>query len=68
MFPILFTMASIETFIVSNSIINLVSAANLFFIKDSVMAKPEGVYCVNWLKTEKGDWKITSAVIHSFKK
>ena len=37
-------------------------------IKDSVMAKPEGVYCVNWLKTEKGDWKITSAVIHSFKK
>lgn len=37
-------------------------------IKDSVVAKPEGVYSVNWLKTEKGDWKITSAVIHSFKK
>ena len=37
-------------------------------IKDSVVAKPEGIYSVNWLKTEKGDWKITSAVIHSFKK
>ena len=37
-------------------------------IKDSVVAKPEGLYSVNWLKTEKGDWKITSAVIYSFKK
>ena len=37
-------------------------------MKDSVVAKPEGVYTVNWLKTEKGDWKITSAIIHSFKK
>ena len=37
-------------------------------IKDSVVAKPEGIYSVNWLKTEKGGWKITSAVIHSFKK
>lgn len=37
-------------------------------VKDSVVAKPEGVYSVNWIKTETGDWKITSAVIHSFKK
>ena len=37
-------------------------------MKDSVVAKPEGIYSVNWLKTEKGDWKITSAVIYSFKK
>ena len=37
-------------------------------MKDTVVAKGEGVYCVNWLKTDKGGWKITSAVIHSFKK
>ena len=37
-------------------------------IKDSVIARPEGVFTVNWLKTEKGDWKISSAIIHSFKK
>ncbi len=37
-------------------------------IKDSIVAKPEGIYSVNWLKTDKENWKITSAVIHSFKK
>ncbi len=36
-------------------------------IKDSVVAKPEGIYSVNWIKTGKGNWKITSAVIHSVK-
>lgn len=37
-------------------------------IKDSVIAKPEGIYSVNWIKTAQGDWKITSAIIYSFKK
>ena len=36
-------------------------------IKDSVIAKPEGIFSVNWLKTETGIWKITSAIIYSFK-
>ena len=37
-------------------------------VKDSVVSKPEGIYSVNWLKNETGEWKITSAVIYSFKK
>ena len=37
-------------------------------VKDSIIAKPEGIYSVDWLKNEIGEWKITSAVIHSFKK
>ena len=37
-------------------------------VKDSVVARPEGVFSVSWVKTEKGDWKITSAIIYSFKK
>ena len=37
-------------------------------VKDSVVAKGEGIFCVNWLKSDLGNWKITSAVIHSFKK
>ena len=35
-------------------------------IKDSVVAKPKGVYSVNWTKTGNGDWNITAAHIHSF--
>ncbi len=35
-------------------------------VKDSVVAKGKGVFTVNWIKTEKGDWKITTANIHSF--
>jgi len=35
-------------------------------VKDSIIAKPKGVFTVNWVKTDKGDWKITSAIIHSF--
>ena len=34
-------------------------------VNDSVVAKPSGVYTVNWIKTDKGDWKITTADIHS---
>lgn len=34
-------------------------------VNDSVVAKPTGVYTVNWIKTDKGDWKITTADIHS---
>jgi ketosteroid isomerase-like protein len=36
-------------------------------VNDSVVAKPKGVFTLNWAKTEKGDWKITTATIHSFK-
>jgi len=35
-------------------------------VKDSVVAKGKGVFTVNWIKTGKGDWKITTADIHSF--
>lgn len=34
-------------------------------VHDSVVAKPTGVYTVNWIKTDQGDWKITTADIHS---
>ena len=34
-------------------------------VNDSVVAKPSGVYTINWIKTDKGDWKITTADIHS---
>ncbi|MBC7534176.1 MAG: hypothetical protein H7258_00605 [Ferruginibacter sp.] len=34
-------------------------------VNDSVVAKPRGIYTVNWIKTDKGAWKITTAVIHS---
>lgn len=34
-------------------------------VNDSVVAKPSGVYTVNWIKTDNGDWKITTADIHS---
>ena len=35
-------------------------------VKDSVIAKPKGVFTVNWIKRNKGDWKITTADIHAF--
>lgn len=35
-------------------------------VNDSIVAHPTGVYTVNWTKTEKGDWKIITAHIHSF--
>lgn len=35
-------------------------------IHDSVPEYPAGVFAVNWIKTAKGEWKITSAVIHTF--
>ena len=35
-------------------------------VKDSVIASPKGVFTVNWSKTDKGDWKISTANIHSF--
>lgn len=34
-------------------------------VKDSVIAKGSGVFTVNWIKTDKGVWKITTANIHS---
>ena len=33
-------------------------------VKDSIVAKPRGVYTVNWMKTDKGEWKITTVNIH----
>ena len=33
-------------------------------VKDSIVAKPKGVYTVNWMKTDNGEWKITTANIH----
>jgi len=35
-------------------------------VKDSVVAKPTGVFTITWIKGNKADWKITTAVIHSF--
>lgn len=35
-------------------------------VKDSVVAKPAGAFTINWIKGDKGDWKITTAAIHSF--
>jgi ketosteroid isomerase-like protein len=37
-------------------------------MNDSVVAKPTGAFTINWLKSENGEWKITTAVIHSFTK
>ncbi len=33
-------------------------------VKDSIMARPRGVYTINWMKTAQGEWKITTADIH----
>ncbi len=35
-------------------------------VNDSVVAKPAGVFTVNWVMEESGDWKITTADIHGF--
>ncbi len=35
-------------------------------VNNSVVARPQGVFSVNWIKTENGAWKITTAVIYSF--
>jgi len=35
-------------------------------VKNSVIAKPKGVFTVNWVKTDNGEWKITTAIIYSF--
>ena len=34
-------------------------------VNDSAMAKAKGVFTLNWIKTEKGEWKITTSDIHS---
>jgi hypothetical protein len=36
-----------------------------YALNDSEMAKAKGVFTVNWIKTTKGEWKITIADIHS---
>lgn len=35
-------------------------------VNDSVVARPKGVFTVNWIKNENGEWKITVADIHGF--
>jgi ketosteroid isomerase-like protein len=35
-------------------------------INEEVVAKPKGVFTVNWRKTGTGAWKITTATIYSF--
>jgi len=35
-------------------------------VNDSVVAKPKGVFTLNWSKTAAGDWKVSTAHIHSF--
>ncbi len=35
-------------------------------INKEVVAKPKGVFTVNWRKTGTGDWKIATAVIYSY--
>jgi hypothetical protein len=35
-------------------------------VNNSVVAKPKGVFSVNWIKTESREWKIATAVIYSF--
>ena len=34
--------------------------------KDAVVARGHGIFTVNWMKTDKGDWKITTALINEF--
>jgi ketosteroid isomerase-like protein len=34
-------------------------------VKDSVNARPTGAITVNWMKTDKGDWKINTAHFHN---
>lgn len=35
-------------------------------VNKAVVAKPKGVFTVNWIKTAIGEWKITTATIYSF--
>lgn len=35
-------------------------------ILEEVVARPKGVFTVNWIKTDSGEWKITTATIYSF--
>lgn len=35
-------------------------------VEGNVVAKPEGVFTFNWIKTDKAEWKITTAVLYSF--
>jgi len=35
-------------------------------IKDSVVARPKGVFTINWKKEDAGDWKVSTANIHGF--
>ncbi len=35
-------------------------------IHDTIVAHPNGVFTVNWLKNDWGEWKITNASIHHF--
>jgi ketosteroid isomerase-like protein len=35
-------------------------------VKDVVVARGHGIFTVNWMKTDKGDWKITTANINEF--
>ncbi|MFH1121234.1 MAG: DUF4440 domain-containing protein [Bacteroidota bacterium] len=35
-------------------------------INEEVVAKPKGVFTVNWRKTGTGEWKINTAIIYSF--
>ena len=36
--------------------------------KDTVVIKPKGIITLNWKKSDKGDWKVTTAHIHELKK
>ncbi len=35
-------------------------------VNEEVVAKPKGVFTVNWRKTGTGEWKIATAVIYSY--
>ena len=35
-------------------------------VNKQVVNRGTGAVTINWVKTEKGEWKITTAVIHSF--
>jgi len=37
----------------------------VYLNKNSVLAYSNGLFTVNWLKTNNGDWKITTTHIHS---
>jgi len=35
-------------------------------VDGSVVAKVKGLFTLNWMKTDKAEWKITTAVLYSF--